>query len=191
MEKLENIKEIFKNESESYIKFLEETYNYYKLGNNEILELKKGNKLSITKTLWFDDETKAPEKTIETFKKYNECNNDFYDLEDNVNDNWYILFNTKTKDNFEIYTLRVFSKDITKSGWMYGYCENSKDYIKGLNVEFDFENRTHKEITENQALIEKLHNLIIQENKIYNERLEKYFKRYNDHISISGYWANR
>ena len=49
-------------------------YDFYKTNDGLILELEKVNKISIDKTLWYDDETEAPEATENYFIIYNKKN---------------------------------------------------------------------------------------------------------------------
>lgn len=191
MRKIENIKEIYTKENESWLKWYEENYDYYEIEEDKILEIKKGKGFSITKDLWYDDETDAPEITLETFKRYNENNNRNYDVKGNYEDYYIVLTKCRTEDEKTIYSPLVFSKDIVIGGRMIDYCRQNREHIEGLNVDFDFEKDWHKEIKENDEIVKEIFELIIKENEYYENRLEKYFKRYGKNISARGYWANR
>lgn len=54
-------------------------YNYYKTIDNFIFEIEKASKLSITKTLYYDDEYDAPEINFENFEWHNRFNCNKYD----------------------------------------------------------------------------------------------------------------
>ena len=42
-----------------------------------------------------------------------------------------------------------------------------------------------------KAIPQEVETLAKKQQENYNERLKKYFKRYNKHIYACGYWANR
>lgn len=152
--------------------YLLETYDFYKTQDNYIIEIEKASKLSITKELYYDDEYDAPQVNFDNFLAYND--RVFKDLEylkehtKCINDYLYILKNTNETCSIMHFT------DWEIEDNKYGYFksgiakrplteEEKDDYIKIL------ENR----------------------NGQFMVRLEKYFKRYGQHITTHGYWANR
>ena len=134
------------------------------IGETTILKSKDGLiidinmcKPSIDSTLWYDDETKAPENNYTNFELYNLKNLNIYYEEAKM----------------------IFKNDRINSS--YTVAENSrlydfeKDYIRDLTAE---------EKQDLQAIAK-----VVKE--AYKKRLASYWKRYQNKICWSGYWANR
>lgn len=139
-----------------------------------ILEL--DNNPSISKTLWYDDETPTPDKTETYFLNYN------------ININLpYRNINEYLEEKHRLETTGGASGLYDYNGLYF-----TNNYTNKLRVDFDFL-EDKKEFTrymtkeEQNELIEIIKDL---QNK-YIERLKKYYKRYSKNICVSGYWANR
>ena len=191
IEEIEEIEKIFTRKDEGTIKWLKNRYTYDEIGENEYLEIPKAKDFTITKTFYYNDETTGPKKDFETFLKYNERNNEYNNIKNNIDDYYFILFKIRDTEDYKIYKPIIFEKEIGLGGRMLGYCKMNEEYIIGLNVEFSFVDGWHKEIKGNEKIIETIFKKILEENENYKNRLTRYYKRYGKHLRTSGYWANR
>lgn len=165
-------------ESEKMQKYLIDTYDFYKTQDNLIIELEKVKKISIDKTMYYDDEYEAPEVCENNFINYNKHNIPGRNLEEYI----------KEKERLE------------KEGCATGRYDYNGIYLVEVRQDNNFmvdcnwfdekDNRYFKRyltIEEQKDFIE----LMEERKKQYIERLKKYFKRYRKHITTYGYWANR
>lgn len=149
--------------------YLVKGFDFYFTKDNLILEVEKASKLFIAKDMYYDDETEAPEKDLETFIYYNK--NNCYYFNNIVNE-----LNHVTK----LYFCNIYN-NLNNTCVYVGYdrynnnIENVRNAIRELTQE---EVKDVLEIYEEQQIK-------------YIERITKYFKKYNKNISIVGYWANR
>lgn len=172
-------KEIAKQlwEKEDMQKFLMEKYDFYKLSDGLVIELEKVNKISIDKTMYYDDEYEAPEKTEQNFIYYNRSNFPARGLENYLEE----------KKNLQ--TRGFASGRYDYKGIYLRLNYNNNDVVVNCNW-FDEKDKFFKRyLTEKE---EKEYIELMKERQAkYIERLKKYFKRYGKNISTYGYWANR
>lgn len=160
-------------DSKKMQKYLQGDFIYYELENGGIIHLKK--KCSIDNTIYYDDETEAP----------------------NVTENFFIHYNMK--NFYSEYHEIIQEYECTPPYLIYNYCNNKDivavcsykniaDYEKQLkwakNKDLFVRFMTKEEQEEYKQIIENVKNK-------YIERLKKYYKRYNNKITTYGYWANR
>lgn len=129
-------------------------------------------KWSINTTLWYDDEKEDIGTSFEVFKHYNEMNRQYSKLEKNNNMQPYFMINYCNNDQ-ELCVCR---------GAYYSNYENNLNYAKEKNLFVRY--LTDEEIEQYNTIVDDL-------NKLYDERLEKYYKKYGKHIQSCGYWVNR
>lgn len=177
---LEETQEIAKIlwESEKMQKYLIDTYDFYKTKDNLIIELEKVKKLSIDKTMYYDDEYEAPEVSENNFIIYNRHNIPGRNLEEYL------------KEKEKLQTQGCASGQYDYKGIYFVETRFDKNFMVGCNWFDDKDNRYFKRyltIEEQEDYIE----LMKERKEQYIERLKKYFKRYGKHINTYGYWANR
>lgn len=148
--------------SESMQQYIIKNYDFYVTQDDLFLEVHKFNKLSISKTMYYDDETEPPTKNIDNF----------------------IYYNRKNANTYNIYKKEL--EHLCKF-WL---CNNN-DYNTYINYD-RFNEKPQNAIRE--ATKEEIQDILTiykdqQEN--YNNRLKKYYNRYNKNIYACGYWANR
>lgn len=144
-------------------------YNYYKTTDDFIFEIEKASKLSITKTLYYDDEYDAPEINFENFEYHNRFNCNKYD---------YLKEKTEHEYNKFYFAINGNLKNI---------------YVSVMN-DWEFkDNRYCEKITRELTADEKQDILTLykQQKDEYIARLQKYWNKYKNHITTYGYWANR
>lgn len=132
---------------------------------------------SISKTLWYDDETPTPDKTEQYFLNYN------------ININLpYRNINEYLEEKHRLETTGGATGLYDYNGIYFTYTYTNKKRI-GFNYLSDKDKYFVRYMTkeEQNELIEIIKDL---QNK-YIERLKKYYKRYSKNICVSGYWANR
>ncbi len=146
-------------------------YNIYMLEDNYHF-IVIDTKWAIDNDLYYDDEQEAPEVTFNYFKAKNEVNRKYYKLEDFGSMKPYFIQNYNGND-----------REITIQRYKYvADYENNLEWAKNKNLFIDY--LSDRFIEEYNQLVEEL-------NKLYDERLEKYFKKYNKNIYAIGYWVNR
>ena len=131
----------------------------------------------IDSTLWYDDETEAPKKSLDLFIKHN-ISNLHFNFDDWING----INDLKTKGCCSgRYELKPFinlnysnSKEVCLV--FYEYCGNSR------RNETTVRDLTNDEIQEILKIAEDL-------KKDYIERLKKYYNKYG--MTCCGYWVNR
>lgn len=144
------------------------TYNYYKTVDGLIFEIEKASKLSITKKIYYDDETEQPQVNFENFKLENEHHANKFD---------YLEEKAKSEYNKFYFIINGSLKNVcveVLDGW-------------------ELKERPHKEIIRELTADEKQDILTLykQQKDEYTTRLQKYWNKYKDHITTYGYWANR
>ena len=164
-------------DTESMQDFIIDKYDFYKTNDGLIIELEKVNKISIDKTIWYDDETEAPTLTEALFIRYNMSNEPSRNLTNYLEEAERLRTNgcaTGRYDYDGIYFVEHYTKNnqIVSCNW---FDEKDKYFKRYLTKE------------EQQEYIE----LMEERKQQYIERLKTYYKRYNKHISVSGYWVNR
>lgn len=146
-------------------------YNIYLLEDNYHF-IVIDTKWAIDKTLYYDDEMPDPGKSFEIFKHYNEMNRQYYKLE--------------KCDNMQPYYIRNYNgndREVVIQRYKY-----YSDYTNNLQWAKD-KNYFYRLMTEEE--IQKYNNIVEELNKLYDERLEKYYKKFNKNIYTMGYWVNR
>ena len=122
-------------------------------------------KPSITKTIWYDDETEAPELTEEMFVQHNMRTNAPKPME------------ALSFHGDPLLVIPQYFNDKT-GGRLCGLTYSDKEsYPNGIEVDEEL----LKEINKTREDMEGK----------YKKRLTNYYKRYKDHIHVSGYWVNR
>lgn len=175
----EEVQELAKElwDTEDMQKYLIETYDFYKTNDGLIIELQKVNKLAIDKTIWYDDETEAPEATENFFINYNMSNEPSRNLSNYLEEAERLRTNgcaTGRYDYQGIYFVEHYTKNnkIVSCNWF----DDKDKYFKRYLTE-----------EEQQDYI----NLMEDRKNQYIERLRRYYKRYGKNINVCGYWANR
>ena len=124
------------------------------------------SKPAIAKTIWYDDETDGPDNNKATFLRANERNI----REPLTDDRKYYLIKNYWRQTDEklasISSYRVWEEPTPKE---------SENVIRQLTLE-------------ELAIINKA---IEEVNVNFRKRLETYWKRYSDKVSVRGYWVNR
>lgn len=153
-------------QQETMQKYLLKTYDFYKTADGFIMEIAKPNKLSIDKELWYDDETVEPQINFDNFYYYNKHHCDMFDC--------IVTHLNEHKDAFLCNQYRNETSIIC----LYDADEMDKKrygVIRKINA---------------TELVDIL-SIYNQQKEQYKARLEKYFKKYNNKIHASGYWADR
>lgn len=174
-ESLEIAKKLW--QSESMQKYLLDKYDFYKTKDNLIIELEKVSKLSIDKTMYYDDETEPPIINETNFIYYNRSNIPGRNLENYLEE----------KENLK--TKGCASGIYDYKGIYFSLSYNDKDFMVHCDWIDDRKQFFKRYLTseEEKEYIE----LMETRKEKYLERLKKYFKRYSKNITTYGYWANR
>ena len=149
--------------------FILKKYNYYKTTDGFIFEIEKASKLSITKTLYYDDEYDAPEINFENFEEHNSFNCNKYDYLQEKAEHEYNKFYFAINGNLKNVYVCVMDDWEFKDN---RYCE-----------------KITRELTADEK--QDILTLYKQQKDEYTTRLQKYWNKYKDHITTYGYWANR
>lgn len=163
-------------EKEDMINYICSTYDYYITNDNCFIEIQKANKLSIHKTMWYDDETEEPEENENNFILYNmRSNNPARMLEDYLKEKEHLEKHGSASGRYD-YNGIYFVKARDKGNVVdYNFTEEKRNFVRYLTKE------------EEQDLI----NIMIENKEKYLDRLKKYYKRYSEYVRVSGYWVNR
>lgn len=175
--------------SKGMIDYMYKNYYFFKIDNNSFFEIKKYNSFSIVKTIWYNDEYEPPKKTLTNFILHQSW--DFKDFNDKEK-NFYTLFQSYRESPY------LFSLNIFNSNSSYGRVYDDYKYYLNINIKLDALNykwKTPYQLEEientNTDLISDLIKILNFNNSKMLERLKKYYIRYNEQISVDGYWANR
>ena len=165
----EETKELAKKEwkDERMQEYLIKNYDFYKTNDGIIIEIEKASHLSINKTIWYDDELPENERPSASYENF-------------------ILENIHHCNRYEHYTQEI------KKGKKFYFCNqgNVGSYIDYNRYYYcdDIQGKI-REITKEE--MEEILQLYKERKEAYLKRLERYFKRYGNHIHTNGYWANR
>lgn len=146
-------------------------YNVYMLEDNYHF-IVFDTKWAINTTLYYDDETDDPGTSFLVFKHYNEMNRQYHKLEDFNSMQPYFILNYSGNDREVCVQRSIY----------YSTYENNLNHAKDKGYFYKF--MSDEEIEEYNKISDEL-------NKLYDERLEKYYKKYNKNIHTVGYWVNR
>ena len=152
-------------------------YDFYQLSDGLVMELEKVNKISIDKTIYYDDETDAPTINEENFLYYNRSNYPARNLDAYLEEKENLFKNGCASGRYDyngIYLRKAFddNNQLVHCSW---FDEKDKYFKRYLTKE------------EEQDFI----TLANERQEKYIERLKKYFKRYAKNVTTYGYWANR
>lgn len=147
-----------------------------------ILELDELKHPEIENCMYYDDETPAPSTEFASFKHYNMQ----YKIWQHIEKYFDELNNLKTNGcasgfyDYKGFWIACYDNETRRSNWeMYDrQCQhtNRENYFARYLTE------------EEQTDLLKVYEFYKQK---YIDRLEKYYKRYGQHIHTWGYWANR
>ena len=107
------------------------------------------------------------------------------------NDEYEAPKNNKT--NFLLAQENSFPKIFENSNDLYlinQYTSNNKNNLKTI-VQFDEWEVKEGSIPVTDEMLEEINKVIEKARAKFSKRLESYYKRYSDKISVNGYWANR
>lgn len=177
----EEVKEVAKKlwSSEKMQQYIVDTYDFYKTSDGLILELEKVNKISITKDLYYDDETEDPGTSENVFLSYNRYNVPGRNLEEYLKEKENLKNNGCASGRYDykgIYFIQHYynNDDIVACNW---FDEKDERYFVRYLTEDE---------TSDFVQLEK------ERKEQYIERLKKYYKRYGQkYVHTRGYWANR
>ena len=163
--------------TESMQDFIIDKYDFYKTNDGLIIELEKVKKITIDKTIWYDDETEAPNLTEKLFINYNMSNDPSRNLSNYLEEAESLRANGCADGKYDyqgIYFVEHYTNNsnIVSCNW---FDDKDKYFKRYLTKE------------EQQDFIK----LMKDRKNQYIERLKTYYKRYNKHINVYGYWANR
>ena len=160
--------------SEKMQKYIIDTYEFYKTKDGLILELEKVKKISIDKTMYYDDEMEAPEITEKNFIIYNRYNIPGRSLEEYLQEKENLKTRGFASGRYDYNGMYFLDYGNVQAGIGWAY-DKDKYFKRYLTPEEEKDYIELMETRKNQ----------------YIERLKKYFKRYGKHVTTYGYWANR
>lgn len=163
--------------SENMQKYLVDTYDFYITKDNLIIELQKVNKLSIDKTMYYDDEYNAPDVNENNFIYYNRSNVPEHSL------------NNYLEEKERLLTQGCATGKYDYNGIYFRLNYTNNDKVVNCNW-FDDKDQFFKRYLSEEEEKDYIE-LIKDRQQQYLERLKKYYKRYGKHITTYGYWANR
>lgn len=165
--------------AEDMQKYLINTYDFYKTNDGLILEFEKVNKISITKDLYYDDETEDPGTSENVFLSYNRHNVPGRNLEAYLEEKEKLEKNGCASGRYDYNGIYLISNNY------------KHDFLVNCNWYDDEQSKRNikRYLTEEETAdyIE----LMKERKEQYIERLKKYYKRYGKHVHTYGYWANR
>lgn len=158
--------------------YMKKSYDFYILKDGYILTIDKASKISMSTTIWYDDETEGPDNNENTFISYNmNLHNPARNLENYLSEKERLLKHSGATGlydykNIYICTHYYDSKDFV----FYNFLdEKDKNFIRYLSDE------------EEKELLQ----LIKEQKEKYLERLQKYYKRFKKYVNVCGYWRDR
>lgn len=159
--------------------FIIDKYEFYKTNDGLIIEFEKVNKISITKELYYDDETEDLGTSENVFLSYNRHNMPGRNLEAYLEEKERLNTEGCASGRYDykgIYFIQHYynNNNIVACNW---YDEkDDRFFIRYLT----------EEETSDFIQLEK------ERKEQYIERLKKYYKRYGQkYVRTHGYWANR
>ena len=188
MEKLKSIRIATPEEVEAIAKeqwespkmqdYIKKSYDFYILQDNYYLEIEKSNKIGITKTLWFDDEYEIPKATESLFISENmNLHNPARWLEDYLQEKQRLETTGGATGRYDYKGL-------------YLVCYYKTEKRVDVNCYYDKDERIFKRYLTPEEQEDYI-NILKDLKEKYLERLQKYYKRYGQHVHSSGDWVNR
>lgn len=157
--------------------FLVNKYDFFKTKDGLIIELEKVNKITIDKTMYYDDEYEPPKVNEENFIYYNRSNAPGRNLEDYLEE----------KERLNTQGCATGQYDYQGIYFRVSY----SDYENVVHCDWhDDKDKYFKRYLTKEEESEYI-KLMQERREQYIERLKKYFKRYKDKIHTYGYYANR
>ena len=159
--------------------YIIDTYDFYKTNDGLVIELEKVNKISITKELYYYDDTEDPGTSENVFLSYNRYNIPGRNLEEYLQEKENLQTNGCASGRYDykgIYFIQHYynNKNIVTCNWFED--KDQKYFIRYLT----------EEETNDFIQLEK------ERKEQYIERLKKYYKRYGQkYVRSEGYWVNR
>lgn len=151
--------------------YLIKNYDYYKTTDGIIIEIEKASHLPMNKTIWYDDE--LPENEIPSASYEN-----------------FILENEHNCNRYDCYLDELNKKTTTFYFCNQGNPTSYIDYDRYEDVYHYGKLRySIREITAEE--MEEILQLYKEQKEAYLKRLERYYKRYGNHIHAKGYWRDR
>ena len=169
----EETKELAKKEwhDERMQEYLIKNYDFYKTNDGIIIEIEKASHLSINKTIWYDDELPADEIPSASYENF-------------------ILENEHHCNRYDNYLKELNQKTTTFYFCNQGNPTSYIDYDRYEDVYHYGKLRySVREITKEE--MEEILQLYKERKEAYLKRLERYYKRYGNHIHTNGYWRDR
>lgn len=175
----EEVQEIAKElwDTQNMQDYIIKSYDFYITSDGLYIEFEKVNKLSIEKTIWYDDETEAPEITHDFFIRHNlQYNDPARGLDNYLSEKERLMTNGCATGQYD-YTGIYLVECRTNNKKLMGYAwHDDKRYFKRYLTE-----------DEQQDFI----TIMESRKQDYINRLEKYWKRYGKNVYACGYWVNR
>lgn len=156
--------------------YLISKYDFYKTSDGLIIELEKVSKITINKTMYYDDETEAPKVTENNFILYNGHNIPGRNLEVYLEE----------KEKLQTIGCATGLYDYKGLYFETSYNNSEKMVCCAWHDEKRYFKRYLTEGEQNDYI-----ELMKQRKEQYIERLKKYWKKYGQHVTTYGYWANR
>ena len=157
--------------------FIIDKYDFYKTNDGLIIELEKVNKISIDKTMWYDDEQEDPGKNETNFLIYNRHNTPGRNLKAYLEEKENLQKNGCASGRYDY------------KGIYFQNIRNDKNYMVGCSW-FDDKDYFVRYLTEEEQ--KDFIQLQQEREEKYIERLKKYYKRYGQkYVRTEGYWVNR
>jgi len=147
--------------------FIFNEYDIYITSDNLYFEVEKFNKLSINKTIWYDDELpadQAPQADLNNFININTYHCNHYDN-----------YKEELKRLSKFYFCQNNNNSVYIDYDRRNYCDEVPNIMRPI---------TDEEMADILTIYEERKNN-------YIERLKKYFRKYGEHIHSEGYWVNR
>lgn len=154
------------NNDERMVKYCLKSTKYVQLGDKFVAVT--SSKPTIDKTMWYDDETKGPEVSFESFRRYNESNMPHELVKEKS------LWGGLSK----LYIVPNYYRDKT-DGRLAGITYEPSERAPANG----------REVTD--AELEAFNMAIRDVQADYEKRLAAYWKRYSHKVTAQGYWANR
>lgn len=162
-----NLKELLNlqwNSNEKMVKYCLTSSLYIQLNDKFVVVCSK--KPKIDSDIWYDDETKSPSVTFESFVDNNTRNLP----------NYFQLENIRFGNHRSLFIAPQYYADKT-DGKLCGLRYEDDNFTDGRKV--------------SKEELEIINQAVSEVRADYEKRLKRYWKRYSDKVTTKGYWANR